>query len=443
MKTLALLVMLALGAPASLVRADQSHVGPPAPTYAFVNGRWWTGREYASQTFYSVNGVLSSGPVGVVDETIDLRARWVIPPLAEGHNHWVEPKKAVEYIACYLADGVYYVRDMANIPMVVQQFRDKVNLPNSVDFETAYLGFTGPGAHPVEAVDQFVAFGVLPKEWKPDYDKQAEFVVRTQGDVDERFPLLLKMNPSYVKVFVEYSEEYAKRLRDSSTYGNHRGIDPRLLPHLVKLAHAANLKIAAHVYTVEDYRAALAAGVDELAHMPAGGSEAGYPLKHFKLTRADVELTKRRGVYVDTTTQDALSTDSGENIEWKKRLREEVIIPNLKLLKQYGVPLIVGSDEFRHSPLHEIFMLRDTGVFTNAELLNLDVQTTAQAAFPARKVGRLADGYEASFLVLERDPLENLDNLASIVLRVKQGRRITVPDAALHRPSSACVEGAP
>jgi Amidohydrolase family len=439
----ALPLMVALSALASFAYANDSHTGPPLPTYAFVNGRWWTGSEYASRTFYSVDGVLSSRAPGVVDETIDLHSGLVIPPLAEGHNHWIEPKKADEYIACYLADGVYYLRDMTNIPLVVQQFRDKVNLPTSVDFETAYLGFTGPGAHPVEAIDQFVAFGVLPKEWKPDYDKQAVFVVQTDSDVDERFPLLLKMNPSYVKVFVQYSEEYSRRLHDPSTYGNHRGIDPRLLPHLVKLAHAANLKIAAHVYTVEDYRAALAAGVDELAHMPAGGSEPSYPLKHFKLTPADVELTKRRGVYVDTTTQDALSTDSGENLEWKKRLRNEVIIPNLKLLKQYGVPLIVGSDEFRHSPLHEIFMLRDTGVFTNAELLNLDVQTTAQAAFPERKVGRLADGYEASFLVLERDPLENLDNLASIALRVKQGRRISVPDAALHRPSSACVEGAP
>jgi Amidohydrolase family len=439
----ALLVLAALSASAGLTHADDTHNGPPSPTYAFVNGRWWTGTEFASRTFYSVNGVLNSHPAGVVDETIDLHGRLVIPPLAEGHNHWIEPKKVDEYIACYLAEGVYYVRDMTNIPMLVQQFRDRVNLPNSIDFETAYLGFTGPGAHPVEATDQFVAFGVLPKEWKPDYDKQAAFVVQTEGDIDERFPLLLKMNPSYVKVFVQYSEEYTKRLRDPSTYGNHRGIDPRLLPHLVKLAHAANLKIAAHVYTVEDYRAALAAGVDELAHMPAGGSEPAYPLEHFKLTAADVELTKRRGVYVDTTTQDALSTDNGEDLEWKKRLRNEVIIPNLKLLKQYGVPLIVGSDEFRHSPLHEIFMLRDTGVFTNAELLNLDVQTTAQAAFPDRKIGRLAEGYEANFLVLDRDPLENLDNLKSIVLRVKQGRRVSIPDAALHRPSLACVEGAP
>src|SRR5450755_2454583 len=117
---LALLVMLALGAPASFVRADDSHVGPPAPTYAFVNGRWWTGKEYTSRTFYSVNGVLSSRSAGAVDETIDLHGGWVIPPLAEGHNHWIEPKKADEYIACYLADGVYYVRDMTNIPMLVQ-----------------------------------------------------------------------------------------------------------------------------------------------------------------------------------------------------------------------------------------------------------------------------------------------------------------------------------
>ena len=49
------------------------------------------------------------------------------------------------------------------------------------------------------------------------------------------------------------------------------------------------------------------------------------------------------------------------------------------------------------------------------------------------------EGYEADFLVLDRDPPANLDNLRSINLRVKQGRRLTVPDAMLERAGAECV----
>ena len=43
------------------------------------------------------------------------------------------------------------------------------------------------------------------------------------------------------------------------------------------------------------------------------------------------------------------------------------------------------------------------------------------AQSPDRKIGRLEEGYEASFLVLEDDPLVDFDQVRSIRLRVKQG----------------------
>ncbi len=39
--------------------------------------------------------------------------------LAEGHNHWLEAAAIDQYNACYLADGFYYVKDMGNLPWVM------------------------------------------------------------------------------------------------------------------------------------------------------------------------------------------------------------------------------------------------------------------------------------------------------------------------------------
>jgi imidazolonepropionase-like amidohydrolase len=44
-----------------------------------------------------------------------------------------------------------------------------------------------------------------------------------------------------------------------------------------------------------------------------------------------------------------------------------------------------------------------------------------ETIFPGRKVGRLKEGYEASFLVLGGDPIEDFTAVEKIELEVKQG----------------------
>src|SRR6185312_10531163 len=169
------------------------------PSVAYLNGQWWDGARFVSRTVYSVDRTLVSAKPTPVDETVDLKGQFVIPPLAEGHNHWLEAAKLEQYNACYLADGVFYVRDMANIPMVAGKIAPQLNRADTVDWTSAMMGFTGPGAHPVEVIDQFVQFGILPKDWKPDYDGQGEFVVTSRAEIDARFPVLLAQKPALVK----------------------------------------------------------------------------------------------------------------------------------------------------------------------------------------------------------------------------------------------------
>jgi len=423
----------------TLVAASAAMVeaAPAAPTYAFTAGQWWNGSSFVRRTLYTVDGRITARVPQRVDETIDLKGGYVIPPLAEGHTHWI-PQQADQMSACYLADGVFYVREMAGSSFGYNQFRDRVNLPTSVDFVSALQGFTGPGGHPVEILEQGMAMGMLPRDWKPEFDPYGILIVRTEQDVDERMKLLVAENPDFVKVFLIYSDQYEARLKDPARRGSGRGMDPRLLPHLVQLAHAAGLKVHAHVYSVEDVRTAIHAGVDELAHMPGQAFETAQGVDRYRLTPEDAQAAVRAHVKVTTTLVNLPARRNAALV------RDQIVIPNLKLLKAAGVPILVGSDQFNQDVLPELFVLRDLGVFSNAELLNMVTSDTAQDIFPGRKLGRLAEGYEADFLVLDRDPTTTLDNLRSISLRVKQGRRVTVPAAMLKRPTADCVQlGAP
>ena len=93
----------------------------------------------------------------------------------------------------------------------------------------------------------------------------------------------------------------------------------------------------------------------------------------------------------------------------------------------HGVRLAIGSDNVSDSSVKEMEYLRGLGVFDNLTLLKMWTETTAQAIFPQRKIGALSEGYEASFLALEGNPIEDLQNARKIKLRLKQGFLLDVP----------------
>lgn len=97
------------------------------------------------------------------------------------------------------------------------------------------------------------------------------------------------------------------------------------------------------------------------------------------------------------------------------------------MMKKHGVRVILGSDSYRNTSLPEAMYLASLGVYSNGELLRLWSEETPRAIFPNRRIGRLAPGYEASFLALDRDPIADFSNVNSVRLRVKQG--ITIPDS--------------
>lgn len=93
----------------------------------------------------------------------------------------------------------------------------------------------------------------------------------------------------------------------------------------------------------------------------------------------------------------------------------------MKLLREAGVWLAIGSDSAEDSSVAEFFYLKGLNVFDNLTLLKMWTESTPQSIFPRRKIGTLSEGAEASFLALEGNPLEDLQNVRRIRVRFKQG----------------------
>ena len=407
-----------------------AHLASPAKAHVlqFRNGRWFDGFRFSERAMFSVDGRLSTSRPAEVESVVDLAGGYVVPPFAEGHNHWLEPRAIAAYNAMYLRDGVFYLKDQANASVVRGQMDAALNRQTTVDFISANEGWTGPGGHPMQIALQFLKFGSFPAGWtEADLEGNVINEVDSVAAIDARWPRFLAGKPDFAKVFLLYSEEFEERRADPKSRFQ-RGIDPALVPEVVRRAHTAGLRVSAHVYTAADFHNALVGGVDDVAHLPGTGFDARLGPSAFQISEADTRLAKERGVTVMTTLS-WLGEQMESDAALGQTILDEVIRPNVTMLRRFGVPLLLGSDQFRQSPAGEAMLLWKLRLFSSGELLKMWSETTPRFVFPERRIGRLAEGYEASFLVLSGDPLADFAATAKISMRVKQGIVLPPPEA--------------
>lgn len=92
---------------------------------------------------------------------------------------------------------------------------------------------------------------------------------------------------------------------------------------------------------------------------------------------------------------------------------------NLSLLRSAKVSIAFGSDRYGSTPLDDVLYISKLGIFTNLEMLKIWTEDTPQTIFPNHKIGKLKEGFEASFLVLEGNPLEDFRQVKTVKLRFK------------------------
>jgi imidazolonepropionase-like amidohydrolase len=255
------------------------------------------------------------------------------------------------------------------------------------------------------------------------------YVTDNVADLECKWPSHLATRPDFIKTYLLYSEEYAARRTDEAFFG-WKGLDPSLLPAFVTNAHAAGLRVSTHIESAADFRAALAAGVDEINHMPGFRMHADvrqHPGPAFELTEADAKQAASQGTVVVTTLVGATQLDPNGPDAAKRHEQDALNVRNLKLLHASGAKIAIGSDSYRVDSLPEALYLASLGALDNLALLRMWCETTAQTIFPQRKIGFLKEGYEANFIVLDGDPLIKFANVRNIRLRVKQGYVISPP----------------
>jgi imidazolonepropionase-like amidohydrolase len=387
---------------------------PNSLSIKLVNGNWFNGKTFENKTAWINKGILSfTNKDTKIDTIIDLTGKYVIPPFGEAHNHNLESEnKLNERINSYLKNGVFYVKHLSSIKKRVEPLMHHYNKPGGIDVSFAHAPLTGTGGHPIALRKRFLENGQFNGLFNTleEIESHGYFIIDNLQDLESKWNRILSFKPDFLKINLLYSEEYEKRKKDTAYFGN-KGLNPELVPEIVKKAHQIKLRVSAHVETAYDFHVAVKAGVDEIAHLPE--------IDNGKLIKVeDATLAKKKGTIVVTTA--LLISKRKDKPNYNQLVAN--ISSNLRLLKAEGVKIAIGSDMFNDNSVGEFQLLYDLKIFSNLELLKMWCENSAMTTFPNRKIGYLEEGYEANFLVLGSNPLNDMKEInKSIILKVKQG----------------------
>ena len=395
--------------------AGTDQLAPRQERTAYVGAMVWDGEEFRPRDIVVAGDRIVDAPARSANHRVELNGGYVVPPFCEAHNHNLgTPQENETTIARYLREGIFYVGILSNLPALTDPIRHTYNTPTSVDVIFANGPLTASGGHPIRLREFLLEQGAYPGFTRETLPGQGYFVIDSETDLQRHWPTIASQRPDFIKIVLAFSEEFARRRDDPAFFGL-KGLDPALVPRIVERAHANGLRVFAHVETGHDFHVAVAAGVDVVAHLPGNL----YPTA---IDPADARSAAERGVIVMTTT---LLIERPNRAVRRPALREAQI-SNLRLLRDAGVTLAAGSDEYGETSSAEITYLRTLGVFSDAELLRMWTTNCVRTLFPDRRVGGLDPGNEASFLALGADPLANFDAVRNIRLRVKQGAALEV-----------------
>ncbi|TVZ15492.1 amidohydrolase family protein [Maribacter sp. MAR_2009_72] len=387
--------------------------------------------------------ILSINPSGSIDlkgitNKIDLKGNYVIPGLIDSHVHLFRPKNRKEILTKLLYSGITTVRDMGGDARVYQ----------SLNKEIGQSKLIGPDIYYSANV-----FG-------PTFLKDPRTKFSNMGFEPGSAPWmrLVEENSNLEKIVLEAKEAGVTGLK---VYSN---VNPELLAKISNVAHKNDLKMWSHSSIFPSRPSdAVNAKVDVLSHsvgmifemeseMPDSFNEAiriSVPLQDFKNTDASsiefIELFKKMKSN-NTIFEPTLSA-------WSLKLRSEKPKANKSIEKvnptkqlsnaankmdvasmdnwartitlsayENGVTIAAGTDF--NSDIKwvqdEIILLTECGL-SSIDAIKAATLNNAKVIGIENSYGSISEGKYANLVVLTENPLNNIENIRTVLSIYKNG----------------------
>jgi imidazolonepropionase-like amidohydrolase len=369
-------------------------------------------------------------------KVIDLTGRYVMPGIINLHGHLgnvkgliqdpknYTPENLENNLNTYARYGVTTVISMGSDQDLILQRRAKqrAGRPQTTRIYTALRGFTGTDGYPTSAAGM----------------KGVPFEVANTADVKKAVDWLADKKADIVKIWVD--DHFGKEVK----------ISLDLSKAIIDEAHGHKLKVAAHIFYLDDAKKLVDAGLDALAHSvrdkPVDDALIS-SMKRHGAWQAAATLTRELSSFVYATPPSWLSdpfflksvepdvvktlqTPDQKAVAADPRFKQalETAKKNLKRLVDAGVKYGFGTDTgpparfpgyFEHV---EMELMAEAGL-TPSQIIQAASKNSAEF-LGAAHLGTLESGKWADLIVLKQNPLSDIKNTRSIDFVMIAGDRI-------------------
>jgi imidazolonepropionase-like amidohydrolase len=369
-----------------------------------------------------------------------LAGKFVMPGIMNLHGHLgntvdlvQDPKNYTrenveKQLRLYASYGVTTVVSMGTDQELVYQIRaeQRAGRPRMTRVFTAGRGFTGVGGYPTSAQGM----------------KGVPFEVASPTDVEKDVAWLAEKKVDLVKIWVD------------DHLGREKKISLDLAKAIVADAHKHGLKVAAHVFYLEDAKALVDAGLDGLAHSvrdkPVDDALISSMKKHGAFQEA-ATLTREESTFVFAKPRAMLDDpfftrgisanvlSSLKSTAYQQKIAADPDYPkypqfleqamlNLKRLSDSGVKIGFGTDSGPPARFPGYFEQWELQLMVESGLTPMQVITCAThnaAEFlRAKDLGTIERGKWADLLVLNQNPLDDIRNTRQIEFVMIAGNQI-------------------
>ena len=371
---------------------------------------------------------------------IDLSGKTLIPSLISAHTHVGTVKGTTSNAENYTRENILrqlkkYQNYGINSVLVMGTDRDLIFKNGLRDSTVAGLL---PGARLYSA-----GYGFNTPDENPGSWMNLLLRPKTPGEVPAMMEKLAAVKPTVVKMWVD------------DHGGNAQKMKPEIYKAIITEAHKKGIRVAAHLFYVEDARVLIEAGLDIIAHS----------IRDKEVDSALLKLMKAKGViYIPTLTLDRYQYAYAEKPDWiedqffKASLEQGVFemitdktyqekiknspdyakniaawktgMINLKKIHDSGITVALGTDSGAFpiraqgfSEHLEMELMVQAGL-TPLEAIKISTQNAAEV-LASDKSGSIQVGKKADFLILNANPEADIKNTRKIASVWKDGKEVS------------------
>lgn len=399
------------------------------PTTHISNARIFDGEQLLGATTLTIENRTITAVGGDAPQNadfVDAAGATLLPGLIDSHVH-----TSVDSLREALRFGVTTELEMQGYWTPEQ--RTEVNEDDTIaDVRSALIALMAKGGHPSELMEGL-------GEHDPAAGEHAGWEMPSVATPDEA--------RAHVQAFARAGADYIKVMIEEGTTMGHPGlpmIDPAAIRAGVDEAHKLGLKVIAHAVTLDATRQALDVGVDGLAHL----------FIDQKADEAIISALADAHVFVTPclVVSAALMGRDGRRLAEDPRVSRRLsqpwidtlhgtfntypqgtfqdVLDSVRALHTAGVDILAGTDAAVPVPSHggvahgasihhELALLVEAGLTPQAAL-------AAATSVPARLFGltdrgRIAPGLRADLLLVEGNPLDDIDHTLDITTVWRRG----------------------